>query len=109
MNILSLYNHLISGCKRTNCSSTSIRLHLSTSLRRTSYRICTRRPSSLVNSDRIRSRSELRITSGEHLRTRLHSLQAQARRESIARVVCEEVLEEGILYILANRHLGPKM
>jgi hypothetical protein len=85
--MLSLYGHFIFECNITNCSQKSASFRLFSSLCCTLQRPCTPRLNLLVDSDRIRSRSELGIASREHLCTRLHSLQVQARRESIAPVI----------------------
>jgi hypothetical protein len=60
----------------------------------------------LVDSDRVRTCSQLRITSSKHLRSGLHGLQIQAIRKAIARVVCDQVLKEGVLQCKSvSRHL----
>lgn len=62
-----------------------------------------------IDSDRVRSRSQLRITPSKHLCPRLHSLQVQAIRKPIARVVGQQVLEEEVLYHKSQRLQQPPL
>lgn len=55
-------------------------------------------PHPLVDGNRVRRRSQLRIASSKHLGARLHDLQVQTTRETIASIVCQQVLKEQILY-----------